>query len=288
MSSVLSANCGCLYVVPTPLGCYKDITLHALEVLRQVDLIATEDTRVTDKLLTHYQIKKPLLSYYEQNELTRSDELLAKLQTGLNIALVSDAGTPLIQDPGFRLVAKAIELGIVVKSLPGPCALVTALVGSGLPNHYFSFCGFLPRQDQALISFIEQLKESLSTTIVYESPHRLLNTLKHLSLLMPERLIVVARELTKPYEEYLRGTAKQVYDVLATRDAILGEITLLIAGVQESVLNVQKQARARALSCLLKEQGLSNKSIKDLIATHYPEVNKKELYQWLLEQVKEI
>jgi len=218
-----------LYLVATPIGNLEDITLRAIRVLKQADLIACEDTRQTQKLLNHYGIDTPTISYHEHNEAVRATELVEKLAHGLRVAVVTDAGTPGISDPGFRLVSLAIGRGLPVVSIPGAAAFVSAVVASGLPSEAFSFRGFLPPKSAARRRELEQIRNSAQTEIFYEAPHRILAALEDaLAVLGSERRIVVARELTKIHEEFLRGTAAQVLDIVKGRGDMKGEIVLMI------------------------------------------------------------
>jgi 16S rRNA (cytidine1402-2'-O)-methyltransferase len=220
---------GKLYLVATPIGNLEDITLRAIKVLRRVDLIAAEDTRRAKRLLTRYRIKVPLTSFFEHNEPTKKEALIRRLGEGHDIALISDAGTPGVSDPGFRLIKQAIEEGIEVIALPGPSAHVAALVVSGLPTDSFHFFGFLPPKGGKRNKRLEEMKELRGTTILYEAPHRLLRTLQDIKECCGERQIVVARELTKTYEEVIRGEITEVLEGLKKRK-IRGEITLVVAG----------------------------------------------------------
>jgi len=219
---------GLLYLVATPIGNLEDITLRALRILREADVIACEDTRHTRRLLDHYGIQKPTVSYHEHNEAERASELIEKLRDGAMIALVSDAGMPLVSDPGYRLVRAAIESGIPVQPVPGPSALLTALAASGFPAGSFYFGGFLPPKSGQRKKTLEGIAEHPGTLIFYEAPHRILETLETVDQLMGARPVVVARELTKIHEEFLRGTAAEIRAVLAARDAVKGEFTILI------------------------------------------------------------
>jgi len=219
---------GALYLVATPIGNLEDITLRALRVLREADLIACEDTRQTRKLLEHYGIHKPTISYHEHNEQVRAEELAEKMLAGLRIALVCDAGTPLISDPGYRLVRKAIEKGIPVEPLPGPSALLAALSASGLPTDAFHFGGFLPSKPSARRKLLASLKDEQATLVFYEAPHRILESLADIEEVLGSRPVVLAREITKLHQEFLRGEAGQLRRELASRRGIKGEITLLI------------------------------------------------------------
>ena len=219
---------GLLYVVATPIGNLEDITYRAVRVLGEADLIACEDTRQTRKLLDHYDIHKPTISYHEHNEAERTEDLTARLLAGETIALVSDAGIPLVSDPGYRLVHAAIEAGIDVQPIPGPSASLTALAASGLPTDSFHFGGFLPPKTGQRAKLLESLAEEHATLIFYEAPHRIMETLETIESVLGPRPVVVAREITKIHEEFLRGTAAEVRAQLASRDAVKGEITLLI------------------------------------------------------------
>jgi len=232
-----------LYIVPTPIGNLEDITLRALRVLKEVSLIAAEDTRTTRVLLQHYEIRTPLTSYHEHNKLAKLDAIFGALETG-DVALVSDAGTPGISDPGYELVRQAIEQGIQVESLPGASAITTALVGSGLPTDGFVYLGFLPRKDRALRDFLAEVADERRTLIAYESPNRLVDTLKVVQAAFGDRQICVARELSKKFEEFQRGTVSAVLAHF-TEQAPRGEIVLLIAGAAESVPTVWDEAQIR-------------------------------------------
>jgi 16S rRNA (cytidine1402-2'-O)-methyltransferase len=219
---------GALYIVSTPIGNLEDITQRALRVLGEVDLIACEDTRHTRKLLTHYGINTPTISYHEHNERERAAELLARLQQGENIAVVSDAGTPGINDPGFRIVQLAIENDARVISLPGPSAFVTALVASGLATDEFFFGGFLPARTNARRSRLAELRSLPATLIFYEAPHRIAVALQDAHDILGERTAVVARELTKLHEEFARGRLSELAARFATGEGARGEIVLII------------------------------------------------------------
>ncbi len=223
-----------LYLVATPIGNLEDITLRALRVLKEVDLIACEDTRQTLKLLSHYGIKTRLVSYHEHNEMTKAAELVVDLEGGAKIALVTDAGMPGISDPGFRLIALAIRHHVPVVPIPGASAFLAALVASGLPTDSFRFSGFLPAKSGQRRKLLESVRESPRTQVFYEAPHRLLETLADVSELLGEaRHVVVAREVTKLHEEFLRGRAGEILEQLKARGGVKGEITLLIAKADE-------------------------------------------------------
>lgn len=227
----MAAFVGTLSVVGTPIGNLEDITLRALRTLREADLVAAEDTRHTGLLLAHFQIRKPLLSYHEHNEAQRTAELLAKLQAGTRIALVTDAGMPTVSDPGLRLIRAAIQANVPVAIVPGPSAITTALAGAGLATDKFLFHGFLPHKGAQRRRILGSLAQQPFTLVFYESPHRILKTLADLRELLGNRQVVVARELTKKFEEYIRGDLDTVLKQLGNR-TIKGEITLLVEGCQ--------------------------------------------------------
>jgi len=225
---------GTLYLVGTPIGNLEDMTFRAVRTLKEVQLIACEDTRQTQKLLNHYGIETHTTSYHEHNELTRSAELVMQLEQGKNIALVSDAGMPGISDPGFRLVTLAIRHRIVVVPIPGPSAFLSALVASGLPTDAFRFLGFLPSKEGQRAKTLEAMRNSTRTVIYYEAPHRVVETVEEIvQVLGPERPVVIAREVTKLHEEFIRGTAAEVLAQLKNREEVKGEITLLIGRAPE-------------------------------------------------------
>lgn len=220
---------GTLFIVATPIGNLEDLTYRAARVLGEAGLIACEDTRHTRNLLDHFHISRPMISYHEHNERERTPELIERLEAGESIALVSDAGTPLLSDPGYRLVAAAVEAGIVVVPVPGVSAAVTALSASGLPTDAFRFGGFLPAKQSQRQRTLEELRDEQATLVFYEAPHRILQTIDDVEQVLGARRLVVARELTKMHEEFLRGTPAELRAVLAGRDTVKGEITLLIA-----------------------------------------------------------
>jgi 16S rRNA (cytidine1402-2'-O)-methyltransferase len=240
---------GRLYVVATPIGNLEDITYRAVRVLKECDVIACEDTRQTKKLLDHYAISKPTVSYHEHNEAERTADLMVRLRGGATVALVSDAGVPLVSDPGYRLVHAAVDEGIRVEPIPGPSALLTALSASGLPTDEFHFAGFLPPKSGQRTRALEALREMPATLVFYEAPHRIVETLEAVEQVMGVRRVVVGRELTKLHEEFLRGTAGEVRAVLAARDSVKGEITLLV-GKAEARLAVDDRPLAEAVAAL--------------------------------------
>jgi len=216
-------------VVSTPIGNLEDITLRALRILKEVDLIAAEDTRRTGLLLKHFGIETPLTSYFEGNELKKGEWLMTRLKEGDRIALVSDAGTPGISDPGYRLVRLAIENEIPVIPIPGPSAIITALSTSGLPTDAFLFKGFLPHKSKRRREILQEVKEARETLIFYESPHRITQTLNDMVEILGDREMVLARELTKRYEDILRGKVSQIIEQLKGKK-LKGEITLIVSG----------------------------------------------------------
>src|SRR5580765_43675 len=224
-----------LYLVGTPIGNLEDITLRALRVLKEVDVIACEDTRQTQKLLNHYAIATRTTSYHEHNEMTKSAELVKEMQEGMSVALVTDAGMPGISDPGYRLIALAIRHHVPVVPIPGAAAFLAALVASGLPTDSFRFSGFLPAKRGERRAALETNKSSPRTQVFYEAPHRVVESLEDVcEVLGSGRHVVVAREVTKLHEEFLRGRAGEVLENLKAREAVKGEITLLIGKAEES------------------------------------------------------
>jgi 16S rRNA (cytidine1402-2'-O)-methyltransferase len=224
-----NSKIGILYIVSTPIGNREDITLRALRILKEVDFIAAEDTRHTGLLLRHFGIQTPLTSYFEGNELRKKEFILSKLKQGDQIALVSDAGTPGISDPGFRLIQTAIENQIPVVPIPGPSAVIAALSISGLPTDAFLFKGFLPHKSKRKRDLLKQLEDARETLIFYESPHRLSETLNDILDILGDREMVLTRELTKIYEEVLRGKVSEIQTLIQDR-RLRGEITLVISG----------------------------------------------------------
>src|SRR5271163_2078164 len=224
-----------LYLVATPIGNLGDITLRAVRVLKEVDVIACEDTRQTQKLLNHYGITTRTVSYHEHNEMTRAAELVKDLQEGTSVALVTDAGMPGISDPGFRLISLAIRHHLPVVPIPGASAFLAALVASGLPTDSFRFSGFLPAKRGERRAVLEAIRTSPRTQVFYEAPHRIVEALSDIvELLGSARHVVIAREVTKLHEEFLRGRAGEILEVLSTRDGVKGEITLLIGKAEEA------------------------------------------------------
>lgn len=266
---------GRLYLVGTPIGNLEDITLRALRILREVSLIAAEDTRQTAKLLDRYEIRRPMISYYEHVERARVTQLLEHLQTS-DLALVSEAGMPAISDPGYDLVTAAIAVGVTVVPIPGPSAPIAALAASGLPTDQFTYLGFLPRRPNERRKFVAAVRDEPRTLIAFEAPHRLIAALHDIATELGERPIVVARELTKLHEEFVRGTPTEV---LARFEASppRGEVTLVIGGNPGTPEPVNLDERLRVLIA----QGLSNPEIARTLAKECG-VSRREVYQLLI------
>jgi len=229
---------GKIYLVATPIGNLEDITLRALKILKEVDIIGAEDTRHTLKLLNHFNISKPLISYYKQNEKVKSEMLLEKINEGKNVAIVTDAGTPGISDPGEEIVKNALKNDIEVIPIPGACAFVSALICSGISSNEFCFIGFLPTAKKDKREKIEELKLETKTIILYEAPHKLKNTLEEILEILGDRSVVLARELTKIHEEFIRG---KVSDILNKLQEARGEFVVIIEGSKESKKDVEKK-----------------------------------------------
>jgi 16S rRNA (cytidine1402-2'-O)-methyltransferase len=271
---------GILYVVATPIGNRKDITLRALDILKHVDLIAAEDTRKSGRLLTHYRIKNQLVSYHEHNEKKRTPQLLDKLLKGTSIALISDAGTPSVSDPGFRLVATAIENKITVTPIPGVTAASAAMSVSGLPTDSFLFVGFPPKKKGKRIQFLTALRHQQAAMIFYESPRRIIALMEEIIACMGDRSAVLAREMTKLHEEFLRGTVSQLLQIIKARPAIKGECTLLVAGgVKSAELDIENLETA--IEEALENETDSLSGIARMIAKKY-ELPKKAVYDMAL------
>ncbi|HYL45874.1 MAG TPA: 16S rRNA (cytidine(1402)-2'-O)-methyltransferase [Candidatus Limnocylindrales bacterium] len=279
------AGAGCLYVVATPIGNLEDISLRALRVLKEADVIACEDTRQTSKLLAHYGIRKRLVSYHEHNELTCAPELVIELEQGARVALVSDAGTPAISDPGYRLVHLALRHGIQVVPIPGAAAFVAALVASGMPVEEFVFEGFLPSRPTQRRKMLRELSSEPRTLVFYEAPHRLQDTLEDALEILGNRPAVIAREVTKVYEEFLRG---HVEDLLETvrKKAPRGEITLLIGPPDGEAIHAAAGAAsttplARRVDEIIKERGVDRKAALKQAARERG-LTRREAYKQLL------
>ena len=270
---------GILYIVPTPIGNLEDITLRALRVLKAVDLIAAEDTRHTQHLLNHYGIKTSLTSYHEHNEREKAQTLVERIEGGANVALVSDAGTPAIADPGFRLVVAAIAAGIQIVPLPGAAALPTVLSASGLPTDRFLFEGFLPAKKSERKAKLQALREQSATLVFYEAPHRLLETLNEMRQLLGDRELVVAREVSKVHEEFLRGNVSEVIGQLADRE-VKGEITLVVHGATGEARVSEEQLRTEIRRLTGERVGV--KEISELLGERHG-LAKREVYRLALE-----
>jgi 16S rRNA (cytidine1402-2'-O)-methyltransferase len=266
-----------LYVVASPIGNLEDITLRALRILKEADLIACEDTRHTQKLLNHYSIATRTISYHEHNEAERAENLVQQLEKGLRIALVTDAGMPGISDPGFRVIAEAVEHNIPVVPIPGASAFVAALAASGLPTDSFVFHGFLPAKSGQRRQVLEAIKNSPLTQVFYEAPHRIKEAVEDVvEILGANRQLVIAREVTKIHEEFMRGNAAKTLEILNTQQVIKGEITLLIGKTDEArvgagdspaklsvhqrtiqIMSEEKLDEKAALKRVAKERGIS-------------------------------
>jgi len=277
---------GTLYICGTPIGNLEDITLRALNVLKKVDLIAAEDTRHTKKLLSHYQINTPVTSYYEYNKFKKAPYLIEKIRNGQKIALVSDAGMPGISDPGYFIVNLALKNDIKVIPIPGVSAVITALVVSGLPSEHFIFEGFLPRKCTERKKYFGKIESENRTLIFYETPHRLKKTLRDMLKIWGDRRIVIARELTKKYEEVLRGEISEILKVLEDRE-IKGEITLIVEGNTrgEKYDESDLMKRDKIIEEFLKELILQKYSNKEIIKIAQEKLNisKNIIYKRLLE-----
>jgi len=274
---------GKLYLVPTPIGNLKDITLRALEVLESVDEIAAEDTRQSLKLLNHFEIKKSLFSYHKHNEQGKSYNIIEKLKKGINIAIITDAGTPGISDPGSVIVEKCIEEGIPFEVLPGATAITTALVYSGLDTTKFIFRGFLPRENKERIPVIEEVKNARDTLIFYEAPHRLLNTLSFLLDNLGNRSIAACRELTKLHEEIFRGSITESINYF-TENRPRGEFVLVISGKSDEDIKIEKESQWIDLSIeehleKVISEGINKKEAIKLVAKERG-LAKKDVYKY--------
>jgi 16S rRNA (cytidine1402-2'-O)-methyltransferase len=275
-------NRGTLYLVGTPIGNLEDITLRALRILKEVSVIACEDTRQTQKLLNHFSIETRTTSYHEHNELTKSAELIMQLERGDSIAVVTDAGMPGISDPGYRLVTLAVRHRIPVVPIPGATAFVNALVASGLPTDAFVFRGFLPQKSAQRRKMLEMIKDPPRTQIFYEAPHRILETLEDIvDVLGAARHVVIAREVTKLHEEFLRTSALNALDELKRREGIRGEITLLIGKAEEHGEPVmeRKNARTRVRELMTAEK-IDEREAMKRVAKEMG-VSKSEVYREL-------
>ncbi len=273
--------CGKLYLVATPIGNLEDITLRAINILKEVDLIAAEDTRTTLKLLNHLGIKKQLISNHRHNEEERENFLIEKLKDGQNIAIVSDAGTPGISDPGEIIVKKAIKENLEVIPIPGACAAITGLIASGLNTKEFSFYGFLPLNKKLRKEKLEEIGNEIKTAIIYEAPHKLKDTLEDLKDIVEERQIVLARELTKIHEEFIRGN---IVDIINKSENLKGEIILFIEGKEkQNKENFLNNMSLEEHYSFYEKQGLIKKEIIKKVAKDR-NVNKNEIYQYFIKK----
>jgi 16S rRNA (cytidine1402-2'-O)-methyltransferase len=278
---------GCLYLVATPIGNLEDITLRALRVLKEADLIACEDTRETMKLLAHFDIQKRLVSYHEHNEITRAAEIAIELEQGAKVALVSDAGTPVVSDPGHHLVSLCLRHGIQVVPVPGASAFVAALAASGMPIEEFAFIGFLPSKQTERRKSLRELSGEQRTLVLYEAPHRLLDTLEDALEILGNRQVVVAREVTKLYEEFMRGRIETLLEDLRKK-APRGEITLLIAPPDKEASHLDAAGNsasavplARRVEEIALERGVDTKSALK-VAARERGLTRREAYKQLL------
>jgi 16S rRNA (cytidine1402-2'-O)-methyltransferase len=269
---------GSLYVVATPIGNLDDLSARAVEVLKRVAAIACEDTRHTAKLLQRYAIDRPAISYHEHNERERAEELVARLEAGDDLALVSDAGTPLVSDPGFRLVDRAIAAGITVVPIPGASAMLVGLMAAGLATDEFRFCGFLPAKTGARKTRLEELKRETCTLVFFEAPHRILETLEDIEAVLGDRPVVAARELTKVHEQFHRGTAAAVREELSKLDAIRGEITLMVGKPAEVAVERPDDSGLAAEVAALEAAGSPRMDAIKQVARRYG-LGKREVYQ---------
>jgi 16S rRNA (cytidine1402-2'-O)-methyltransferase len=279
------SRAGKLYVVGTPIGNLEDMTSRAIRTLKEVDLIACEDTRRTQKLLNHYSIRTRTVSYHEHNELTRAPELIIEMEEGSNIALVSDAGMPVISDPGYRLVKLAIRHDLQVIPIPGPSAFVAVLAVAGLPMDKFAFLGFLPAKRAARQKALQELKNSSETLVFYEAPHRALEMLTDLRRVLADRPVVMAREITKVYEEFVRGTASEVIERLK-RKPPKGEITLVVGPPVNAAgdASVPELTISEDLEKVMKEKNLDERAALKLVA-RVRGISKSEAYRlWQTEK----
>lgn len=280
---------GVLYLVATPIGNLEDITLRALRVLREADLIAAEDTRQTLKLLNHFEIKKPLVSYFEHNKSEKGGFLIRQLLEGKNLALVSDAGSPGISDPGEELVALAVENGINVTMIPGPAAVITGLVISGLPTGRFSFEGFLPMNRKNRNERLLSIKEDTRTLVFYEAPHKLIHTLKDIHSVLGNRRISLARELTKRFEEVIRCTLEEAVAKYETETA-KGEFVLIVEGADQNQLEEDRKKDWEKITLkdhleMHMNNGLSKKDAIKKVADERG-LSKRDVYNALLFPMK--
>jgi len=278
--SIPAAQKGVLYIVATPIGNREDITVRALKILRDVDLIAAEDTRKSGKLLSHYRIKNRLVSYHEHNEKKRTPELVGQLLEGTSIALVSNAGTPCVSDPGYRLVAAAVANNIPVIPVPGPSAVMTAMSAAGLPTDSFVFIGFAPKKKGKRTKLLAELAAEPRVLIFFESPRRILAFLEEVVSYIGDRPAVLAREMTKLHAEFIRGSVSEILETLEAKPEIKGECTLLVGGCQKEKAVGRAVVKAEITTALEKQKG-GLADIAKTIAQKYG-LSKKEVYEMAL------
>lgn len=288
-STTAQAVLGQLFLVATPIGNLEDITLRGLRTLKEVNLIACEDTRRTQKLLDHYSIQTRVVSYHEHNEMTRAPELVLHMEEGTRIALVSDAGMPVISDPGYRLVRLAIRHGIPVIPVPGPSALVAVLAVAGLPLEPFRFLGFLPSKRRQRLAKLRELDGTSDTLIFYEAPHRIAEMLEDLLKTLGDRPVVIGREVTKLHEEFLRGTTSEIL-VKINKRPLKGELTVLVGPPEPAGERIKAgvpiRSIRREMEKLMANQGLSEREALKALA-HSTHSSKSEIYrQWQAEKAK--
>jgi 16S rRNA (cytidine1402-2'-O)-methyltransferase len=276
-----NSGAGTLYLVPLPIGNPRDITFRAVDTLRAVALIAAEDTRDFRHIQREYDIDRPVVSYHDHNERSRAHELVTRLLAGGDIALVSDAGTPLISDPGFRIVAAAIAAGVTVSSLPGPCAAVAALAASGLPVNAFHFLGFPPRTSSPRQAFFRAAHSITATLIYYEAPHRLSASLADAEAALGDRIACLARNLTKPHEHFQRGSLSRLIAELRQECEVRGEVTVLIAGAEEGAVDLSRQAEASDEARRLIADGVETRAVVEHLTTRLG-LKRREAYDLVL------
>ncbi len=279
MTSDENKHRGVLYVVATPIGNMEDITLRAIRILSEVDLVAAEDTRHTARLLSYHKISAKLISCHEYNERDKADMLIGKMISGMSLALVSDAGTPSVSDPGYVIVKKAIENSISVVPIPGVSAAITALSVSGLPTDSFVFVGFAPKQSGKRRRFLESLIREERTVIFYESPQRIIDLMEEIAEILGNRYAVLAREITKSYEEFLRGSVSEILDVLKHRTSVKGECTLMLKGCEKAAQTDSSDLSGEIAYALMSGKSVSE--ISKILASQYG-ISRKKVYEQAL------
>jgi 16S rRNA (cytidine1402-2'-O)-methyltransferase len=281
-----SEQSGTLYIVATPIGNLADMTFRAVDILKSVDLIAAEDTRHSKRLLNHYGINTRLISCHEHNEEKRAKGLVEDLKSGNNIALISDAGTPTISDPGYKLVAAAANEGIDIIPIPGCCAAITGLSVSGLPTDHFLFLGFPPKKQNKLKLFLENLQNQSATLVFYESPKRVAKLIETAIDVLGDRQAMLAREITKLHEEYLRGTLSEIKRAIQDRDAIKGECALMITGCSTEPVNLTDDQLISIILNELRQTRLGTSDLAGRLADRY-QLPKKRFYNLIIKIKKE-